>query len=87
MDTRGALETWTGKGAHEAAEQATREGTLHKIAQRYGQRLEARKVKEDHVRRGGAWVTVATWGVFLAEGQEGAQGAPGQRRKPHVTSS
>lgn len=94
MDTKSALETWTGKGAREAAERATKEGRLYDLAQSWGKRLEARKIKEDHVMRGGQYVTVATWGVFLAPeepqerpGQGTGQSAPARRPGGRVTSS
>lgn len=92
MDTKTALKTWTGTGAHEAAERATKKGSLHDLAQEWGHALEARKLKEDHVQRAGVWVTVTTWGVFLApeapqEDPQGAQDAPRGSVQAYRTSS
>lgn len=94
MDTKSVIETWTGKGAHEAAERATREGPLFERAQEWGQGLVARCIKEDHARRGGGWVKVATWGVFLAPlaadegaGEADAQGGGARHRKPRTRAS
>lgn len=83
------LDTFDGQGAKEAAERAA-DKVWRPRARAMGFDVEVRTV-EHHTRRyQGRMVTPATWGVFLAplaEGQQGAQDAPRERREPHAQSS